>query len=34
MQIYYDKDANQELIKSKKVTIVGYGFKVMHMQIT
>src|SRR5687767_13970123 len=25
MQIYYDKDANLELIKSKKVTIIGYG---------
>ena len=25
MQIYYDKDADQELIKTKKVTIVGYG---------
>ena len=25
MKIYYDKDANTELIKKKKVTIVGYG---------
>mgnify|MGYP001156750617 FL=1 len=25
MQIYYDKDADQDLIKAKKVTIVGYG---------
>ena len=25
MQIYYDKDADQELIKTKKVTVVGYG---------
>ena len=23
--IYYDKDANPELIKSKKVAVVGYG---------
>lgn len=25
MQVYYDKDANLELIRSKKVAIVGYG---------
>ncbi|QJQ33193.1 ketol-acid reductoisomerase [Sphingomonas lacunae] len=25
MQVYYDKDTDQELIKSKKVAIVGYG---------
>jgi ketol-acid reductoisomerase len=25
MQVYYDKDANQDLIKGKKVVIVGYG---------
>ena len=25
MKIYYDKDTDLELIKSKKVTIVGYG---------
>lgn len=25
MQVYYDKDADQGLIKGKKVTIIGYG---------
>ena len=25
MNIYYDKDADLSLIKSKKVTIIGYG---------
>ncbi len=25
MQVYYDKDANQQLIKDKKVAIIGYG---------
>ena len=25
MQVYYDKDANLEIIKEKKVVIVGYG---------
>ena len=25
MKIYYDKDTDLELIKSKKVTIVGFG---------
>ncbi len=25
MRVYYDRDADQELIKSKKVAIVGYG---------
>jgi ketol-acid reductoisomerase len=25
MRVYYDKDANLDLIKSKKVVIVGYG---------
>ena len=25
MKIYYDKDTDAELIKKKKVTIVGYG---------
>jgi ketol-acid reductoisomerase len=25
MQVYYDRDADQQLIKSKKVAIVGYG---------
>lgn len=25
MQVYYDKDCNIEIIRSKKVTIVGYG---------
>ncbi len=25
MKVYYDKDADQSLIKSKKVTIIGYG---------
>ena len=25
MQVYYDKDADLEIIKSKKVVIVGYG---------
>ena len=25
MQVYYDKDANLEIIKGKKVVIVGYG---------
>src|SRR3970040_1499746 len=25
MQVYYDKDANLELIRSKKVAIIGYG---------
>ena len=25
MQIFYDSDADQDLIKNKKVVIVGYG---------
>ena len=25
MKIYYDEDANLEIIKNLKVTIVGYG---------
>ena len=25
MKVYYDKDADLNLIKSKKVTIIGYG---------
>ena len=25
MKVYYDKDADLSIIKSKKVTIVGYG---------
>src|SRR3546814_5312324 len=25
MQVYYDRDADQELIKGKKVAVVGYG---------
>ena len=25
MQVYYDRDADQSLIKDKKVAIVGYG---------
>jgi ketol-acid reductoisomerase len=25
MQVYYDKDANLELIKSKRVAVIGYG---------
>lgn len=25
MQVYYDKDANIDIIKNKKVVIVGYG---------
>ena len=25
MKVYYDKDANQDLIKGKKVAVVGYG---------
>ena len=25
MQVYYDKDANIDIIKDKKVVIVGYG---------
>ena len=25
MQVYYDRDADQDLIKSKKVAVVGYG---------
>ena len=25
MQIYYDRDADQEIIKNKNVVIVGYG---------
>lgn len=25
MQVYYDRDADQELIKSKKVAVIGYG---------
>lgn len=25
MQVYYDKDANLELIRSKKVAVIGYG---------
>ena len=27
MQVYYDKDANLEIIKDKKVVIVGYGYQ-------
>ena len=33
MQVYYDKDADLDIIKNKKVVIVGYGSQVMHMQI-
>ena len=25
MKVYYDKDADLSIVKSKKVTIVGYG---------
>ena len=25
MQVYYDKDADLDIIKNKKVVIVGYG---------
>ena len=25
MKVYYDKDANLEIIKDKKITIIGYG---------
>ena len=25
MKVYYDKDANLEIIKNKKITIIGYG---------
>ncbi|MCK5284959.1 MAG: hypothetical protein KAJ86_05175, partial [Alphaproteobacteria bacterium] len=25
LNVYYDKDCDKELIKSKKVTIIGYG---------
>ena len=25
MQVYYDRDADQDLIKGKKVAVVGYG---------
>jgi 3-hydroxyisobutyrate dehydrogenase-like beta-hydroxyacid dehydrogenase len=25
LQIYYDKDANPELVRNKKVAIIGYG---------
>ncbi|MCK5898635.1 MAG: ketol-acid reductoisomerase, partial [Methylococcales bacterium] len=25
MQVYYDKDADLSIIKSKKVAIIGYG---------
>jgi len=25
MKVYYDKDANLEIIKEKKITIIGYG---------
>ncbi len=25
MQVYYDRDADQDLIKNKKVAILGYG---------
>ena len=25
MNVYYDKDANKELIKNKRVAVIGYG---------
>ena len=30
MRVYYDRDADINLIKNKKVVIVGYGSQVMH----
>jgi ketol-acid reductoisomerase len=28
MKVYYDKDANLEIIKEKKITIIGYGSRI------
>ena len=34
MRVYYDRDADLNLIKDKKIAIVGYGSQGMHMQWT
>ena len=31
MKVYYDSDTDLDLVKSKKICIVGYGSKVMLM---
>ena len=31
MKMFYEKDADVDLIKSKKIAIFGYGSKDMHM---
>ena len=33
MQVYYDRDADLGVLKGKKVAVLGYEAKVMHMQI-
>ncbi len=32
MRVYYDRDADVNLIKSKKVVIVGYGSRAVPMR--
>lgn len=32
MRVYYDRDADLNLIKGKKVVIVGYGSQAMPMR--
>ena len=34
MKIFYDDDANLEIIQNMKVSIIGYGSQAMHMQTT
>ena len=34
MKVYYDKDADLSLIKSRQVTIIGYVRRVMPMRRT
>ena len=32
MRVYYDRDCDINLIKDKKVAILGYDHKAMHMR--
>ena len=31
MRVYYDRDADINLIKDKKIVIVGYGLSLIHI---
>ena len=31
MRVYYDRDADLNLIKDKKISIVGYGLSLIHI---